>query len=138
MARHKRNLDHGGYVLDELAWTYRHGRRVKGGRLKAKTCTDYLCFECPCGAELYRGQGIGWEGVLFDEEAEVPKAHLYRIDCPCCGYRDFFKLEVAETGRRGTAKVKRPADWPREGGACSHEHYDGDPLKLRKARDEAK
>ncbi len=102
--------------LTPVQWSMRHGTAVTNGRLIARTDTDYLVPICPfCGKALRGGVGIGFEGMALDPASGLPLAVCFRLDCVFCSFRDFFKLMIDERGKYGTAAVRDPLHWSRDG-----------------------
>src|SRR5215469_640604 len=79
-----RNLD----GRDGRTWGARHGTsKVRNGRLKGETDTDYLMFACPdCDTPLKGPFTAGLEGFSWVKEGQVIALSL-RIACPRCGFR---------------------------------------------------
>jgi hypothetical protein len=104
-------------ILNELTWTERHGSgAVFSGKLKAETTTDYLAVFCPsCGTRWSGGTSLGLEGVKLDPKTGEPNGVLFRFACYDCGFRDYFKVPVTESGPHATPKVRNPHHWYRSG-----------------------
>lgn len=108
-------------ALSETAWAARSGRQVSRGRLIAASDTDYLVFACAaCGTPLEGGAGIGLEGVRVDDETGAIEALAFRQVCDECGFRDFFRIPVDESGRYQTEKIGDVNDWCRDGTQPPH------------------
>ena len=90
-------------------WSSMHGRRTKGGKLKAATDTDYLVFRCPdCGEGHPGGSGVRLEGARHDFADLQPNEKqvvAFRFHCGSCGLEDHFKIALDQQGRYEAAKA---------------------------------
>ena len=111
--RWRRNL-----LLDPTQWANRHGRYFysRADDLRLECWTDYMGVRCPCCKGLLTaGYGTGLEGYRVDKQGR-PVALLFRFQC-ICGYRNFFKIVVPESGHKAAEPVDLgdPSSWPRRG-----------------------
>ena len=67
------------------------------GRLRAVTDTDYLVPICPnCEANLAGGAGVALVGASdpFDHPGPKRIVLVFQIQCPECGFDDYYKKIV--------------------------------------------
>jgi predicted RNA-binding Zn-ribbon protein involved in translation (DUF1610 family) len=98
-------------IRGEREWGVSGSERIRGGRLRAETDTDYLVFRCPtCDMVMAGGIGVAIEGVLYQGgEASIVG---FRFQCPSCGMRDCFKIAAKGVDVPSAVDVLR---WPRPG-----------------------